>query len=69
MYKILNYLFGWDYVAWQNTCAHGIARVQVNGDGEPFIFYYKITNAWKSLKNPGHFNINWLTCSPKKYGV
>jgi hypothetical protein len=28
MHKILNWLFGWDYIAWKNGAGQGIARLQ-----------------------------------------
>lgn len=34
MYKLLNYLFGWDYIAWDNTVARGVARVFTTPDGD-----------------------------------
>ena len=39
MYKIWNYLFEWDYIAWVNSAGAGIARVHTDGNGiTPFSF-------------------------------
>lgn len=35
MYKLLNKLFGWDYIQWKNTVDSGIARIHVDGNGIP----------------------------------
>ena len=69
MYKILNWLFGWDYIAWDyctlSVDDSGIARVYINPDGD--VWYWK-------YKRLGHHNIItskddvlWLTCSSDKY--
>jgi len=67
MWKLLNYLFGWDYITWKNSADQGIARVHVDKNRNVFYWRYKgsklpdpIASATKHL---------WLTCSPEKYGI
>lgn len=65
MYKLWNYLFGWDYVIWENSAAQGIARVKVLPDGTLGYWRYKITNVFDEIKEPKQ--VKWLTCKPDKY--
>ena len=65
MYKLLNLLFGWDYITWKNIVSQGIARVHVDKNGNVFYWRYKNINvADPILKASDHL---WLTCSPEKY--
>ena len=65
MYKILNKLFGWDYVAWSNSCDNGIARVYKSLDNKVWYFRYKNTKLIDLIKNQDQ--VVWLTCKPSKY--
>lgn len=65
MYKLLNYLFGWDYIAWRNSAASGIARIEVDGRGLVFYWRYKSTRLADVISSPE--NVLWLTCPPEKY--
>ena len=65
MYKLLNKLFGYDYIQWSNTAGCGIARVFVDGTGRVSYFRYKITGLIDEIKTPEQ--VFWLTCSPAKY--
>lgn len=65
LYEVLNYLFGWDYVIWQNFSDSGIARVVVLPDGTVGYWRYKNTNVFDEIKNPKE--VYWLTCRPDKY--
>jgi hypothetical protein len=65
MYKLLNLLFGWDYVYWTNGCDSGIARVREAPDNTIWFFRYRITNIIDKIKNPE--DVTWLTCHPSKY--
>ena len=65
MYQIYNYLFGWDYIAWTNSTASGVARVRVAKDGTVFYWRYKNTNVLDKLTDPEQ--VVWLTCPPNKY--
>lgn len=74
MYKILNFLFGWDYVAWANSADHGIARVYRNEDGQVYYFRYRITNVidfcTKENLNRDRYGtpyLLFLTCHSDKY--
>lgn len=67
-YKILHRLFGWDYIYWENTADQGIARVLIDGEGNPFYWRYKITKLADSLvPDKTWVRIMWLTCPPSKY--
>lgn len=66
MWRLWNKLFGWDYIAWQNTCDGRIAKVR-RGDDIYFI-QYESTGVVISLTNPpDHYKITWLTCLKSKY--
>lgn len=65
IYKILNKLFGWDYIYWQNTCAQGIARVYKSPDGIVYYYRYKTTKLIDKITNQKQ--VIWLTCKPEKY--
>lgn len=67
LYKLLNKVFGWDYVAWANTADAGIARVHLDGEGKPYYWQYKLTKVIRQIPNDRHDQVVWLTCSPDKY--
>jgi hypothetical protein len=65
MYKLLNKLFGWDYVQWKNTADQGIARAQVDGMRRIWYWRYKGTKVADIIHKPEQ--VIWLTCNPNKY--
>ena len=65
MYKILNKVFGWDYIYWKNTVDGGIARVLVDADGNLYYYRYKSINLIDPINKP--YDVRWLTCLPSKY--
>ena len=65
IYKLLNKLFGWDYVQWKNFADQGIARVHVDGMRRVFYWRYKVTKVVDIIEDPA--KVIWLTCSPDKY--
>jgi len=65
MYKILNYLFGWDYITWKNHFGQGIARVHIDKNGNIFYWRYKSIKVADPIINAN--NHLWLTCDPIKY--
>lgn len=65
IYKLLHKLFGWDYVAWQNSASQGIARVHVSADGIVWYWRYKSTQLPDQILRPQQ--VLWLTCHPAKY--
>ncbi len=65
MYKILNLLFSWDYIAWSNFCDQGIARVRIDKNGVVYFWRYKGTLVTDRITTPE--NYLWLTCKPEKY--
>lgn len=64
LYKLLNRIFGWDYIAWGNCADQGIARVHVDYTGRVFYWRYKSIKVADDI-NPAR--VRWLTCSPRKY--
>jgi len=52
MYKILNFLFGWDYILWQNSADVGIARVYKIDLNSNKVFYwrYRLTNVLDEIQ-------------------
>jgi len=67
MWKILNFLFGWDYIAWKNTADSGIARIRRDQNGNLFYWRYKATKVADPITKARDFL--WLTCPPEKYGI
>lgn len=65
MYKLLNFLFGWDYVYWSNMVDEGIARVHVAGDGTVYYYRYKSITIIDKITNKNQ--VIWLTCTEDKY--
>lgn len=65
IYKLLNKLFGWDYIQWENSADARIARVHVDGMGRVWYWQYKSIKAVKIIEDPA--KVIWLTCSPNKY--
>jgi len=65
MYKILNKLFGWNYVSWANSADSGIARVHVDGAEKVYYWRYKSTKVLDIIREPEQ--VRWLTCPPSIY--
>lgn len=65
MWRLFNFYFGYDYVAWANVADNGIARVHVDGLGRVFYWRYKSTRVADIIVEPSQ--VIWLTCSPNKY--
>lgn len=68
LYKVLNKLFGWDYVHWRNSADSGVARVY-HGIGVDFPYYWRYRNdkVLDLITRPER--VTWLTCDPSKYGL
>lgn len=67
MYKLLNKLFGWDYIYWQNCADQGVARVHKAIDGTVYYWRYKSIKCADIIHE--YHNVMWLTCKPGKYGL
>lgn len=65
MYKLLNKLFGWDYIYWQNIADSGIAKVYTDSNGNPYYYRYRTTCLIDKIIS--HDQVMWLTCSSGKY--
>ena len=65
IYKLLNKLFGWDYIQWSNPADQGVARVHIDGMGRVWYWQYKSIKAVNIIEDPE--KVIWLTCSPNKY--
>lgn len=65
MYKILNWFFGWDYIAWSNWADQGIAKVRIDGMGRVWYWRYRSISSADYIIDPK--DVIWLTCSPSKY--
>ncbi len=66
-YKILNFLFGWDYIQWQNSADTGVARVFRSKCGQTVYWRYYKTKVLDKIKRKE--DVVWLTCKPSKYLV
>lgn len=65
LYKLMNWLFGYDYVAWHNVADQGVARVLIDGRGIVFYWRYRSTRVADRITDPSA--VLWLTCPPEKY--
>jgi len=65
MWKLFNYLFGWDYIQWANSIDSGVARIHIDGAGRVWYWRYKTTKLIDVVKESEQ--VIWLTCSPEKY--
>ena len=52
MWIIFNYLFGWDYIGWQNSADQGIARVRMDYEGNPYYFRYTCSSIIDKIETP-----------------
>jgi len=67
MWRLWNKLFGWDYVAWNNCVANGIAKIFLDGDGNVCFYRYKSTNVIDKVHDYHMTNVIFLTCPRSKY--
>ena len=65
IWRLMNLLFGWDYIAWSNSADQGIARVYADHSGKVFYWRYRITGVVDVILEPNDYI--WLTCLPSKY--
>jgi len=65
IYKLLNKLFGWDYISWSNFADQGVARVHTSACGKVYYWRYKNTKVADEITNKEQ--VIWLTCPPEKY--
>ena len=65
MWRLLNKLFGWDYIYWENSAGQGIARVYTGVDEGVWYWRYKSTTLIDIIESPNQ--VMWLTCKPIKY--
>ncbi len=77
MWKLFHFIFGWDYVYWENPNTYklcGVSRIYKDGFGIPYIII-KIPDTDYTYKIYLHltpdvckyYSIMWLTCTPQKY--
>ncbi len=65
MYRILNFLFGWDYIYWTNSADQGISKVFKAKDNKICYYRYRITGLIDQIFEPKQ--VIWLTCNSDKY--
>lgn len=65
MWKLLNFIFGWDYIHWQNFAGQGVSRVFHDASGQPVYWRYKITSVLDVIEKEE--DVTWLTCHPSKF--
>lgn len=65
MYWLLNKIFGWDYIAWENSCDSGVARVRKDFNGKTWYYRYYVTKCTDIIKTADQ--VIWITCKPSKY--
>ena len=64
-YKLLNKLFGWDYIYWRGTFTFGISRVRIDPNGDLWFWKDIIICNRDEISKPD--DVKWLTCKPDKY--
>jgi hypothetical protein len=62
MYKLWYYLFGWDYIYWENTADYAIAKIHTTYEG---IVYYKYGRYIRPIVS--NVTVIFLTCDKLKY--
>lgn len=65
MWRLMNWLFKYDYIAWNNAYDNGTARVRVMPDGKVYYYQYKHIGYIKVITIKEQ--VLWLTCKPEKY--
>lgn len=65
MWKLLNKIFGWDYIQWSNSCDQGVARVYADHNGRTYYWRYGNMRLADEIKVANQ--VFWLTCHPSKY--
>lgn len=65
IYKLFNWMFGWDYVLWRNSCDGGISRIRQDRSGVAWYWRYRSTKVVDIVTQP--HQVLWLTCEPTKY--
>ena len=65
MWRLLHYLFGWDYIAWKEIGSEGISRVHHGHNGKPWYFRFTTLDVVDEIEDPNQ--VVWLTCSSDKY--
>lgn len=70
MYKLWNYLFGWDYILWENCLYRGVSRLRRLPNGDVYFLAYGnmscFNNITKGTGN-GEVVVEWLTCDKNKW--
>lgn len=65
MWRILNKLFGWDYIYWESSCNYGISIIRSSyQSGKPYYIKY---GSGIIVQVNDHNDVIWLTCHPSKY--
>ena len=65
MYRLKHFIFGWDYIHWDNGCDQGIARVYKTKEGKIYYWRYRIIDVLDVIHRPDQ--VIWLTCKSDKY--
>lgn len=65
IWRMLNKLFGYDYILWTNLADSGIARVIVFPDGTLGYWRYRGTSVFDKIHKKEQ--VVWLTCKATKY--
>ena len=69
-YKLLNYLFGWDYILWSNIMYKGISRIRKLPNGDVYFLAYGSFDGFNNVTTGtgnGEKIVAWLTCDESKY--
>lgn len=65
IWRAFHLVFGWDYIAWQNRFASGVARVRCDGIGRAYYWRCTSLSLVEFIEDPKQ--VVWLTCAPDKY--
>lgn len=67
LWRQLHNIFGWDYIAWGYLLSDGVARVYVDGEGNPYYWKYRDKSGLVKITLENYNKLTWLTCRPEKY--
>ncbi len=63
IYKILNKLFGWDFIYWANCASQGVSIIRTDYYGNP----YYVWAVGVKVRITSRDQVMWLTCPSDKY--
>ena len=66
IYKIMNYIFGWDYIVWNYCGGKGVSRIRVLPNGNIYYLRHGAYDSFQEINKESDVKA-WLTCDKSKY--